>query len=91
MPGLAPQDIQPTSAWLDAWEGYELHLELLGRSKSTVSSRKSNVLAMARHFTATETEPEEVTKLMLSKYLVAQCKGRVGCGAQSLHKDLRQF
>lgn len=52
MPDLAPQDTQPSSAWADAWEGYELHLEIQGRSRSTVSSRKSNVLAMARYFTA---------------------------------------
>jgi len=91
MPELAPQDVKPTVAWLDAWEGYALELELLGRSKSTISSRKSNVLAMARYFTATGTEPEQVTKLALTKYLAAQCKTRTGCGPQSLHKDLRMF
>jgi len=91
VPELAPQDIKPTAAWLDAWDGYALELELLGRSKSTISSRKSNVLAMARHFTAQGTDPEDVTKLALTKYLAAQCKGRSGCGPQSLHKDLRMF
>ncbi len=91
MPELAPQDIKPTAAWLDAWDGYALELELLGRSKSTVSSRKSNVLAMARHFTARGTEPQDVTRLELSRYLAGQCKGRAGCGPQSVHKDLRMF
>jgi site-specific recombinase XerD len=91
MPDLAPQDTQPSSAWLDAWDGYELHLEILGRSKSTVSSRRSNVLAMARYFTAASTDPEQVTRLQLSKYLAVQCKGRTGCGPQSLHKDLGIF
>ncbi len=91
MPDLAPQDTQPSSAWLDAWEGYALELEILGRSKSTVSSRKSNVLAMARYLTAQGTDPEQVTRLQLSKYLAAQCRDRAGCGPQSLHKDLRMF
>ena len=91
MPELAPQDVKPTAAWLDAWDGYALELELLGRSQSTISSRKSNVLAMARYFTAQGTEPEDVTRLALSKYLAAQCKSRSGCGPQSLHKDLPMF
>jgi site-specific recombinase XerD len=91
MPELAPQGVKPTPSWADAWDGYALELELLGRSKSTISSRKSNVLAMARYFTATGTEPEQVTRLALSKYLAAQCKGRSGCGPQSLYKDLRMF
>jgi integrase/recombinase XerC len=91
MPDLAPQDTQPSSAWLDAWEGYELHLEIQGRSQSTVSSRKSNVQAMARYFTVQGTDPADVTKVQLAKYLAAQCQGRTGCGAQSVYKDLRQF
>lgn len=91
MPQLAPQDIKPTAAWQDAWDGYALEMEIQGRSKSTVSSRKSNVLAMARHFTVQGTEPGDVTKLELSRYLVAQCKNRAGCGPQAVHKDLRMF
>ena len=82
---------QPSSAWADAWEGYELHLELLGRSRSTVASRKSNALAMARYFTGQGIDPEGVTKLELSRYIVAQAKGRAGAGPQSLFKDLRMF
>jgi hypothetical protein len=91
MPDLAPQGVKPTAAWADAWEGYALELEILGRSKSTIASRKSNVLAMARYFTAQGTEPEDVTRLALSKYLALQVKGRAGCGPQSLYKDLRMF
>jgi integrase len=91
MPELAPQSIKPSSDWLDAWEGHELSMELAGRSKSTISSRKSNVLALARHFTAQGTGPAEVTGLALSRYLVSQSRGRAGCGAQALHKDLRMF
>lgn len=91
MPELAPQGVKPSSDWLDAWEGYELSMELQGRSKSTVKSRKSNVLAMARYFTAKDTGPGEVTGLALSRYLVAQAKGRAGAGPQAVHKDLRQF
>lgn len=91
MPELAPQDTRPTAAWLDAWEGYALELEILGRSQSTISSRKSNVLAMARYFTAKGAEPEDVTRLALSRYLADQCHGRTGAGPQSLHKDLAQF
>jgi site-specific recombinase XerD len=91
MPDLAPLHIHPSPAWADAWEGYELAMELQGRSKSTISSRKSNVLAMARYFTARQTDPAGVTKLALSRYLVDQSKDRQGCGPQALHKDLRQF
>lgn len=91
MPDLAPNTTEPSCAWADAWEGYELHLEIQGHSKSTVSSRKSNVLAMARYFTAQGAEPADVTKVQLAKYLAAQCQGRAGCGAQSVYKDLRQF
>lgn len=91
MPDLAPRDIKPTASWADAWEGYALELEILGRSKSTISSRKSNVLAMARYFSSQGVEPEDVTRLALAKYLAMQVKGRAGCGPQSLHKDLAQF
>jgi site-specific recombinase XerD len=91
MPELAPQDQKPTPGWTDAWDGYALELELQGRSKSTISSRKSNVQAMARYFSAQGREPEQVTKLAATKYLAAQVKGRFGCGPQTVHKDLAQF
>jgi site-specific recombinase XerD len=86
-----PTGIKPTAAWQDLWDGYALDLELQGRSRSTISSRKSNVLAMARHFTAQEIEPQNVTRLALAKYLAAQCRDRAGAGPQSVHKDLSQF
>lgn len=48
-PVIPTPDIKPSAEWLDAWQGYELELLMLGRSRHTAYQRKSQVLVIARH------------------------------------------
>jgi integrase len=78
-----------SAAWQDGLDGYELHS--LSAAPRSVRKRLADVRIMAKHTTVDGLEPEAVTKVWLTKYVLAQVKGRKGAGAVTLYQNLRSF
>jgi integrase len=90
-PMVTIPDVQPSSAWQDAWLGFELDMLARGRSPKTISSRHSTIMILARRMTAQSTDPAGVTKALMQRYMVAELAGRRHSGALTVYNDLRQF
>ena len=85
-------DTDPSPAWLDSWDGHELHQLSLGRGASTIRNRRCNVMIMARTFTAEGvTDPAKVTKQQLNRYLLRQYTDRRPGGRVALYAALKIF
>ncbi len=92
--GRVPLHAQPSAMseeWASAWEGFELYLMSLQRSPLTINNRHSTVNVLARHMTAKGIEPAQVTKAVLSGFLLAEYKDRKPGGQQALYANLVVF
>ena len=90
-PLLTTPDVEPSSLWWEAWQGYELQMLSEGKSASVLRNRRSAVLILARHATKLGGDPPDITKAAMQRYLLLQYKDRKGQGACTLHNDLRAF
>jgi len=95
-PGRTPMHAPPGStsseSWLDAWDGHELSQLSLGRSASTIRNRKCVVMIMAKSLCAEGiTDPCQLSKLQLNRYLLRQYDGRKPGGRVALFATLRVF
>ncbi len=91
-PVQATPDIEPSPAWLDAWDGCELSEMSRQRSAGTIRNRKCVVIIMARHFTAEGiTDPSAVTKQQLNRYLLRQYADRKPGGRVAFYATVSKF
>lgn len=84
-------DVQPTPAWFDAWDSFELYLLSAQKSPGTIRNLRSLVLILARHATAAGLDPADVTKSWIHRYVVDQAADRRGRGAVTFGKYLSSF
>ncbi len=88
----ATPDIEPSPEWADAWDGCELRELSRQRSANTIRNRKCVVIIMARHFTAEGiTDPTQVTKAQLNRYLLRQYADRKPGGRVAFFATLSLF
>lgn len=80
-----------SAGWQDAWEGFELTLMSQQRSPLTIRNARSVVTLLTRHMTSQGTEPAEVTKSILNKFLLAQYKDREPGGQVAFFQQLKNF
>ena len=90
-PLLTTPDVEPSAAWLEAWEGYELHLQHLGRSVQAQRNHRYTVMALAKHATNVGLAPADLTKPKMQHYLVRQYTDRKGKGKETLYQELKGF
>jgi len=88
---LPVPNVDPSPAWADAWDGFELDQITEGRSPKSILNRRYTVLTLARHATAAGHDPADITKVYLTKYLMAQYDGRQGTGAGQVFQHLKVF
>jgi hypothetical protein len=81
--------VKLSAAWQDALDGYELRS--LSAAPRSVRKRLADVRIMAKHATVDGHEPEGVTRAWLTRYILAQVKGRKGAGAVTCYQNLRSF
>jgi integrase len=85
-------DITPSDAWLNAWDGHELRELSRERSPLTIRNRRCVVMIMARHLAAQGvTDPCQVTKAQLNRYLLDQYKDRKPGGRVALYQAVKGF
>jgi hypothetical protein len=68
--------VKLSAARQEALDGYEPHS--LSAAPRSVRKRLADVRIMAKHLTVDGVEPDAVTNAWLTKYLLAQVKGRKG-------------
>jgi len=78
MPAIPTPAVEPSPTWLSLWREYELTLSVGGKSSATIRSCRSVVLTLARHATAAELEPADVTRAWMLDYLLRQKEARKG-------------
>jgi site-specific recombinase XerD len=84
--------VDVSSAWGFAWDLFELNMESLHRSHSTIRNRRCNFTVMAKHACNDGLdEPGQVTRQWLQGYLNRQRKDRQGNGYTSVYQDIRAF
>lgn len=76
MPVIPAPRIEPSQARLTFWTDYRLTLQVAGRAPGTITSCRSSVLTMAKHATAEELEPADVTRVWMLDYLLRQQAAR---------------
>jgi integrase len=85
-------DITPSPEWLDAWYGHELRELSRERTPATIRNRKSIIMILARHFCADGvTDPCQVTKAQLNRYLLKQYTDRKPGGRVALYAGVKAF
>jgi len=81
-----------SSAWAYAWDLFELQMQTLHRSSSTIRNRRCNFNIMAKHAIHDGlNDPSQVTRPWLQLYLNKQRKDRQGNGYTSVYQDIRAF
>src|SRR5260370_40674950 len=88
-PLLPTPDVEPTSLWAEALEGYELYLMARGHSLNLQRNRFYSVRAMARHATKAGYEPGDLDQAGLQRYLLKQYQDRKGTGREALFQELK--
>lgn len=84
--------IDLTPEWSIAWTGFELYLRAQNRSRLTILSRKSYPSMLARWcISEGATDPAQVTKALMKRYMVESYADRVGCGAESTYQGTKAF
>jgi site-specific recombinase XerD len=84
--------VQLSTAWQDAWLGFELHQLALERSPKTIANRRSAVELPGRWCMAKGIEdPAHVTKNILQEYLIKSYAERHDSGPVVVYQDLQVF
>jgi hypothetical protein len=83
--------VDPSPAWTEAWDGFELDQMSKGRAANVIRSRRCTIRILARHATAAGLDPTGVTKAWLTRYLIEQGKDRQGSGAGQIRQEIKLF
>jgi site-specific recombinase XerD len=75
-----------------AWLGFELYLRAQNRSRRTILSRKSYTSLLAQWCQSQGvTDPADVTKSLMKRYMVLSYEDREGSGAESTYQGTKAF